>query len=546
MVMKKGNDQKQNAEKRKNRMTALLMALILCVGMVSGTNKEVRAQSASQNSETQTASESDVTTENTANIAGNTTKSAATVTHYEYTTEEVKETIQGIFEWAKSLTNADELIDKTFLEGADTSLNDWFAFAAARSGYKEDYKSYRKAMETAIAKKYGTKKEKLGKATEYQRAALVIAALGGDPQAVSDMAGEKTINLIADGTYNRGKTEPLDTQGTNALIWALIALDSGDYEVPEDAYQSREEILAELLKAQESDGGFSLSAGSGQTDVDITAMALTALAPYYEENSEAKAAADLALSWISEHQESDGGFCSSMDTGTESSESCAQVLTALCSLGIDPQSDSRFIKNGNTVLDNLMSFRQEDGGFVHAYVYDASNPASIPDESDFLAGGQAAYALTAFCRYKNNMKNLFNLRPEKASLLSKNGSAMPVMVMLILPVAFTGALFALPLTGRDLSILALVSIIMLAGTVVNSSIILVEYIKIRRSKGESREEAILHNHDIANDSVIFERMENRVKIAETDIGKELKHQADDLRRLLVAYRSGAVTEDHKE
>ena len=156
---------------------------------------------------------------NTANIAENTTKSAATVTHYEYTTEEVKETIQGIFEWAKSLTNADELIDKTFLEGADTSLNDWFAFAAARSGYKEDYKSYRKAMETAIAKKYGTKKEKLGKATEYQRAALVIAALGGDPQAVSDMAGEKTINLIADGTYNRGKTEPLDTQGTNALIW---------------------------------------------------------------------------------------------------------------------------------------------------------------------------------------------------------------------------------------------------------------------------------------------------------------------------------------
>ena len=56
-------------------MTALLMALILCVGMVSGTNKEVRAQSASQNSETQTASESDVTTENTANIAENTTKS---------------------------------------------------------------------------------------------------------------------------------------------------------------------------------------------------------------------------------------------------------------------------------------------------------------------------------------------------------------------------------------------------------------------------------------------------------------------------------------
>ena len=70
--------------------------------------------------------------------------------------------------------------------------------------------------------------------------------------------------------------------------------------------------------------------------------------------------------------------------------------------------------------------------------------------------------------------------------------AMPVMVMLILPVAFTGALFALPLTGRDMSMIALVAIIMLAGTVVNSSIILVEYIKIRRGMGEDRETAILH------------------------------------------------------
>ncbi len=68
---------------------------------------------------------------------------------------------------------------------------------------------------------------------------------------------------------------------------------------------------------------------------------------------------------------------------------------------------------------------------------------------------------------------------------------MPVIVMMILPVAFTGALFALPLTGRALSMISLVALIMLAGTVVNSSIILVDYIRIRREMGESREEAIL-------------------------------------------------------
>ena len=276
------------------------------------------------------------------------------------------------------------------------------------------------------------------KYSDYSKLIMALTSIGIDAQNVG---GHNLFDYLSD-------YENVRMQGINGPIWALIALDSGDYEVPEDAYQSREEILAELLKAQESDGGFSLSAGSGQMDVDITAMALTALAPYYEENSEAKVAADLALSWISEHQESDGGFCSSMDTGTESSESCAQVLTALCSLGIDPQSDSRFIKNGNTVLDNLMSFRQEDGGFVHAYVYDASNPASIPDESDFLAGGQAAYALTAFCRYKNNMKNLFNLRPEKASLLSKNGSAMPVMVIAVV-IAVIAAAVVLMLKRRN-------------------------------------------------------------------------------------------------
>ena len=69
---------------------------------------------------------------------------------------------------------------------------------------------------------------------------------------------------------------------------------------------------------------------------------------------------------------------------------------------------------------------------------------------------------------------------------------MPVIVMMILPVAFTGALFALPVTGRDLSMISLVSLIMLAGTVVNASIILVDYIKQRRERGESREEAILN------------------------------------------------------
>ena len=59
-----------------------------------------------------------------------------------------------------------------------------------------------------------------------------------------------------------------------------------------------------------------------------------------------------------------------------------------------------------------------------------------------------------------------------------------------------------------------------------------------------KEDAIRNNHDIDNDSVIFEYMESRVKVAETDEGRELQSQVDDLMELLAAFRSGAVKEDH--
>ena len=61
-----------------------------------------------------------------------------------------------------------------------------------------------------------------------------------------------------------------------------------------------------------------------------------------------------------------------------------------------------------------------------------------------------------------------------------------------------------------------------------------------------RQEALFNNYDIANDSMVFERMDSRMKISETDNGRVLQEQVDDLRRLLLAYRTGAVTESHKD
>ena len=61
---------------------------------------------------------------------------------------------------------------------------------------------------------------------------------------------------------------------------------------------------------------------------------------------------------------------------------------------------------------------------------------------------------------------------------------------------------------------------------------------------EGRRKAVHENHDIANESIIFEKMQARIKIAQTDQGRELQTRVDDLLMLLDAYRSGAVKEDH--
>ena len=56
--------------------------------------------------------------------------------------------------------------------------------------------------------------------------------------------------------------------------------------------------------------------------------------------------------------------------------------------------------------------------------------------------------------------------------------------------------------------------------------------------------AVHKNDDIANESVIFEKMETRMRVSQTDEGTELQTRVDDLLMLLEAYRSGAVTENH--
>ena len=157
---------------------------------------------------------------------------------------------------------------------------------------------------------------------------------------------------------------------------------------------TREKLIETILGAALEDGGWTLS--GTKADPDMTAMAIQALAPYYKTNETVKAAVDKALDVLSGLQQGDGGFGS---WGTINSESCAQVIVALTALGIDPTADSRFVKNGNTVLDALAGFYVTGGGFRH----------TAGGERNGMATEQGYYALASYYRFLNGQTRLYDM-----------------------------------------------------------------------------------------------------------------------------------------
>ncbi len=339
--------------------------------------------------------------------------------HKDYTLSHLEETMTGIVNWKKSESNGKNknLFSKKVISEAGNGTVDWYAVGLGRMGQEDDYFSYLAMLKNFVQQKY-SEEDKLDaqKATEWHRISLAILSLGGDPTDVGvDKAG-KHINLIADGTYNRGNTESLGSQGINGYIWGLIALDSMRYEVPENSADTRDSIIQKILENQQSSGAFSFN--GTEADIDITAMALTSLAPYYnseqsyvvhDNNTTVREAVDKAIDYLSNSQGDDGGFTS---WGLKNCESSAQVMVALCSLGIDPVNDKRFIKNGNNILDGLMQYRVEDGGFTHSYDEDKDNPSASPGKSNSMASEQALYSFISLYRYQTNLRSLFDFRPE--------------------------------------------------------------------------------------------------------------------------------------
>ncbi|MBE5955795.1 MAG: DUF4430 domain-containing protein [Lachnospiraceae bacterium] len=281
-----------------------------------------------------------------------------------------------------------------YLEGLGTPIVDsiggeWRVLGLERSG-REVSEDYYDNVVAYVKEKINEKGQLHNrKSTDNSRVILALTAAGYDP---TDVAGYNLLEGLTDMDY-------VTWQGNNGAVFALLAFDSNDYEIPiasSGADQvTREKLVSEILGEQLMDGGWNVSKSMTTSDIDMTAMAIQALAPYYEDEK-VKAAVDKAIEYLSNSQRPDGGY-SSVDGSN--AESCAQVIVALTALGIDPEKDVRFVKNGNSVVDALCTFYVEGGGFKH-----------IADgKLNGMATEQSYYALAAYARFLNGQTSLYDM-----------------------------------------------------------------------------------------------------------------------------------------
>lgn len=288
-------------------------------------------------------------------------------------------------------TAIDEASSHILEHGVDS---EWEAIGIARAG-KEVPQEYINILNQRIAVQINEALENGRiKITDIERLAIAAVAIGLDPENIQ---GHNLIELIYNSPERTGGFDTMTFQGNNGPIFALIALDTLQFPVPDDAKWTRQKLIDELLRTQNDDGSWSLNEYFDIPSVDITGMALIGLSPYQEQEA-VKQALDRGVAWLSIVQTDNGGFDGGDFVGGITSEATAQVIIGLTSYGIDPTSEL-FTKNGNNLITHLLSYQNPDGGFKHTMAYDYSDP---------MATEQALQALVAYEYFLNGKGRLYD------------------------------------------------------------------------------------------------------------------------------------------
>ncbi|NEU30990.1 hypothetical protein GN156_09390 [bacterium LRH843] len=308
------------------------------------------------------------------------------------------------------INKAAEFMQKMTPDPTISSLaGEWTILALARSGehvpaaYYDKYYSNVVNEVTRLMPVTSSKPEgrlDRNKGTEHSRLILGLTSIGKD---IHNVDGYDISEALADFDY-------VKTQGINGPIFALLAFDSQNYEIPivdnVNVQTTRELLLEFILDREINGGGWALGVDPKEADPDITAMAIQGLTPYYDKRSDVKSAIDRGINWLSKVQDRNGGFHSWEALNLEST---AQVIVALTGLGIDPHTDRRFVKNGNSALDALLSYAAPGGGFYHTKQGQVGNGGASPGEVDPMATDQAMYALVAYKRFIQSDYRLYDM-----------------------------------------------------------------------------------------------------------------------------------------
>ena len=288
---------------------------------------------------------------------------------------EAQSLVDGIVDFKLSQTDSStvqEWIDGALTENAGKS-SEWYIFSLSRYG-DFDFSGYESALLSFLGQQ---KKCTASSALKY---ALVLASVGSSDSYISETVNSAT-----------GK------QGVMSYIYGLHLLNNG-YG---NGSVTADETIGTLLGMQTSDGGWAITGDIAETDA--TAMAIQALAPHYEENETVRKAMDNALILLSERQLEGGDYAS---YGVSNPESTCQVLTALTSLGIDPMTDERFIKNGNNLIDGLKIYHKADGSFSHEKDKEYNENATV----------QTFYSLISYIRFSESKSPLYILEDESETI----------------------------------------------------------------------------------------------------------------------------------
>lgn len=271
-----------------------------------------------------------------------------------------------------------------------TTAGEWTVLSLARGGYYAQDNTYFTDYYGRIVETVNTTAASVNmngalhkvKSTENSRLILTLSAIGKDATSVGDW------NLITPfENFNWIKK-----QGINGPIFALIALDTHNYQTTDTTI--RQQCVDFILSKQLDDGGWALSGNT--SDPDITAMALQALVNYRNQAAIAIAAEE-AFAWLSSTQNEKGGYTS---WGTENSESIAQVIVACTAWGINPDTDTRFVKINGSAVDAILTFYDSSAkGFKH----------TAAGSVDAMATDQACYALVAYDRFRDGRNSLYDM-----------------------------------------------------------------------------------------------------------------------------------------